>query len=184
MRQLELFFFILLINIVFSLPIFANEEIWLLIDTTKLNLEIKKGDKTLVVMKNIAIGRNGAGIKLREGDDVTPIGTYKITWVNEESIYRRFYGLDYPLISHADIALQKGLLKNEQYLKIVDAHRKDQLPLQNTMMGGNIGIHGLGAADEAIHKLLNWTHGCIALTNEQIDNLAPWISKGIRVEIK
>ena len=36
-------------------------------------------------MENISIGRNGAGFKQRRGDDVTPLGDYKIGWINEKS---------------------------------------------------------------------------------------------------
>lgn len=52
------------------------------------------------------------------------------------------------------------------------------------MIGGQIGIHGLGAGDKEIHKVFNWTHGCIALTNEQIDQLTRWVGKGTVVKVE
>ena len=58
-----------------------------------------------------------------------------------------------------------------------------QTPPQNTALGGYIGIHGLGNRDPAIHKKMNWTDGCIALTDEQIEQLAQWIDVGTRVVI-
>jgi lipoprotein-anchoring transpeptidase ErfK/SrfK len=47
-----------------------------------------------------------------------------------------------------------------------------------------IGIHGLGNGDPLIHEEFNWTDGCIALTNEEVDELASWIHLGTRVEVQ
>ena len=135
-------------------------------------------------MQNIAIGRNGAGFKHRVGDDVTPLGTFKIGWINKKSPFYRFYGFDYPSAEIADEALLSGLLSKKSHTRIINAHKKDKVPPQNTTIGGQIGIHGLGNADPFIHKTMNWTHGCIAITNEQVDKLERWIKKGIKVKVK
>lgn len=184
MRQLLLLGILLLGNTLFLAPVWADDEVWLLVDTKKLQLEVKQGDKTIAVMENVAIGRSGAGFKQRVGDDVTPIGTYKIGWINNKSPFYRFYGFDYPSIENADEALLSGLLSKKAHSAIITAHEKDKVPPQNTTIGGRIGIHGLGKADESIHKMMNWTHGCIALTNEQIDKLEQWIGKGMLVKVK
>ena len=155
-----------------------------MIDTKKSVLEVKKGNNTLLVMNNIAIGRNGAGFKQRVGDDITPIGTYRIGWINNKSPFHQFYGFNYPSVENANEALLSGLLSKEKHTAIINAHKKQQTPPQNTTIGGNIGIHGLGSANESIHQMMNWTHGCIALTNEQVKVLGRWIKKGTRVEIK
>ncbi len=160
------------------------EDIWLLIDTQKLQLEIKRGNKTIKVLSNIAIGRNGAGVKQKRGDDVTPLGEYKIAWINKHSPYYRFYGFDYPSVKDASLALQKGLINEKVYKKIIESHRNQQIPPQYTSLGGQIGIHGLGKADIHIHRFMNWTHGCIALTNKQIDLLSHWIKKGTVVKVR
>lgn len=162
----------------------ADEDIWLLIDTKQLNLQVKQGMNTLAVLDNIAIGRNGAGNKERLGDDITPLGTYRIGWVNHNSRYYKFYGFDYPSIENAVTAFENGTLDIVTYTTIVNAHKRRKVPPQNTPIGGRIGIHGLGAADEKIHSMLNWTHGCIALTNQQIDKLDQWLNKGVLVKIK
>lgn len=176
---------LLLLNY-FTFPAIAasNEEIWILIDTKKLNLEVKKGDKTVSIMNDIAIGRGGAGHKQRIGDDITPLGTYQIGWVNNKSPFHRFYGFNYPSIENANEALLGGSLSKQKYDAIINAHLQRKTPPQNTPIGGRIGIHGLGKADKSIHKMMNWTHGCIALTDEQVDRLGKWISKGTRVKIK
>ncbi|MGR9099622.1 MAG: L,D-transpeptidase family protein [Gammaproteobacteria bacterium] len=160
------------------------EDIWLLVDTESLVLEVKKGEKTVETFKNIAIGRSGAGHKRRAGDDTTPIGTYKIGWINLKSPYKRFYGFNYPSEEDASVALNNGVISRQIYDTIVSSHRRDQIPPQNTPLGGRIGIHGLGAGDERIHGIVNWTHGCVALTNEQLRRLDKWVSEGTVVKIK
>jgi murein L,D-transpeptidase YafK len=167
----------------YTVPL-EHQSVWLLIDTKKQQLEVKRGNETLKVFSNIAIGRNGAGFKNRRGDDITPIGEYKIGWVNEQSQFHVFYGLTYPSPENASDAFNKGLLSASEYQAIMYAHQHGQIPPQNTALGGQVGVHGLGIGDEKIHQVMNWTHGCIALTNTQIDELDQWIVEGMRVKIQ
>ena len=162
----------------------ADPDVWLLVNTQTLNMEVKKGDKTVAVMKNIAIGRNGAGEKTQRGDDITPLGNYRIGWINEKSTFRKFFGLTYPSIEDADSALKQGKIDTDTYDAIAKAHLSGEVPPQNTDLGGQIGIHGLGGASLSFHKSMNWTRGCIALTNDQIDQLSQWIEKGTLVTVK
>jgi len=163
---------------------FADQDVWLLVDTQKMSMEVKKGEKTVAVLENIAIGRNGAGEKNHRGDDVTPLGNYRIGWINEKSSFRKFFGLTYPNVENADNALKQGKIGLDTYESIARAHSAGQIPPQNTDLGGQIGIHGLGSANLSIHKSMNWTHGCIALTNDQIDRLSQWVEKGTLVTVK
>ncbi len=176
----------LLLVFVLSLVIGEGEaeDIWLLVDTRKMQLEVRQGDTVIMVFSDISIGRNGAGFKSHTGDDITPLGKYRIGWINNKSAYYRFFGFTYPSVDNAAMALKKGLIDRKIYNSIVNKHLANKVPPQNTALGGQIGIHGLGKADKRIHSLLNWTHGCIALTNEQIDRLTPWVHKGTRVNVK
>ena len=162
----------------------SSADIWLLIDTGKLTLEVKQGQETIETFSGIAIGRGGAGFKEFRGDDITPLGTYKIGWVNRKSHYHRFYGFDYPSPENVERAFADGLISRSVYSKITKAHQHQAVPPQSTPLGGQIGIHGLGRGDIKIHKTMNWTHGCVALTNEQIDRLDRWIKKGTVVKLK
>jgi len=164
--------------------VYAQPEIWLLVDTQAQTLEVKNGPYTLALFEDIAIGRRGAGFKQHRGDEVTPLGSYRIAWINNKSHFRRFFGIDYPSVDNAREALQRGLISIYEFQRIIAAHRHNEVPPQNTALGGRLGIHGLGRADERIHKMTNWTKGCVALTNEQIDLLASWIEKGTKVIIK
>jgi murein L,D-transpeptidase YafK len=149
-----------------------------------LELAIKKDNETITTLKNIAIGQEGAGQKLKRGDNITPVGHYRIAWINHHSPFYLFFGFDYPSIKDAFVALNKGLIDHKTYYRIVDSHVEGKIPPQNTVLGGQIGIHGLGKADIKIHQLMNWTQGCIALTNHQIDILSRWVEIGTRVEVK
>ncbi len=179
-------FIILVIFLIFifsPLSSFAENN-WILIDTQKLELSVKSGENTLSSFSNISIGRNGAGFKKRRGDDITPLGTYKIDWINRKSRYNLFYGFNYPSKENAHTALKKGLVNKQAYNDIINAHNHQQTPPQNTSLGGMIGIHGLGRGDKKIHEAMNWTHGCIALNNEQILILDKLIKENTIVVVK
>jgi len=183
-RLISLSSFLLLLYATTCIFAQASETVWILVDTTKLRLEVKRENKTLLVFNNIAIGQNGAGFKKHKGDDITPIGSYKIASINKKSRFHKFYAFDYPSIENANKALQDGFLKEESYNAILLAHKYKQAPSQDTQIGGHIGIHGLGRASNKVHKILNWTHGCIALTNEQVNKLDRWITIGTVVKVK
>lgn len=176
--------FVLLFFGFLSFVSYADDNVWLLVDTAARKLEVKKGDKTVDTLYKIAIGRGGAGFKSHRGDNITPMGTYRIGWIGEKSAFRRFFGLTYPSVEDAQTALRKGIINQFTYNRIADAHHYDEVPPQNTPLGGQIGIHGLGSADPKVHEIFDWTHGCIALTNAQIDRLYDWIDTGTVVKIK
>lgn len=176
--------FALLLSGLLSTTALAEKDIWLLVDTKAQNLSVNKGDKTLEVLENIAIGKNGAGVKEHIGDNVTPLGDYRIGWIDTKSAYQLFMGINYPSEGDARNALKKGLIKDHQYEAIAAAEDRGRIPPQNTPLGGRIGIHGLGRADPKIHSKMNWTKGCIALTNQQIMRLAHWVSPGTIIKIR
>ncbi len=173
----------------FTLCLFYNSiadeaDVWLLVDTKKQTLKVKRRFKTVDIFKNIAIGRGGAGDKQITGDDITPLGTYTISWINRKSGYYIFFGFDYPSVANAQKALKDGRINKRTYNEVLKAHKINKIPPQNTPLGGQIGIHGLGRGDIRIHRLTNWTHGCIALTNKQIDRLDRWVDEGTVVVIQ
>jgi murein L,D-transpeptidase YafK len=172
------------VSAVSSVPVNADSRIWLLVDTKAHKIEVKKGEFTIETLDGIAIGRKGAGLKGHRGDDITPYGNYRVGWVGEKSQFRKFFGLTYPSKQDAEIALKRGIISESDYYSIAAAEQYKQIPPQNTPLGGQIGIHGLGTADESVHHAFDWTHGCIALTNSQIDHLSQWLDTGTVVKIK
>jgi murein L,D-transpeptidase YafK len=159
-------------------------EPWLLVDTKAETLTVMTGTRPVEVFYNLAFGSHGVGFKSRRGDEVTPVGNFRVGWVNPNSRFKLFFGLDYPNREYADRAYQQGRIDASTYRRIVNALAMGKTPPQNTPLGGQIGIHGLGAGDPDIHKHFNWTSGCIALDNAQIERLSKWVQIGTRVEIR
>ena len=172
--------------IVFSLINYSAQahDIWIDVDTTKHTLAVMRGDTVQTIFENVAIGRYGTTWFKKTKDDKTPLGRFRIGWINENSRYYRFFGLDYPNRETAKRALEDSRITQKTWLSIIQAINNEKTPPQNTPLGGYIGIHGIGNGDPKVHDQFNWTNGCIALTNAQIDQLGEWIEPGIMVEIR
>jgi lipoprotein-anchoring transpeptidase ErfK/SrfK len=162
----------------------AASGVWLRVDTQDSTLTVMKGDKQQVVFKNVAIGRYGKTYYKKKGDHRTPLGRFTIAWIPRKSQYHRFLGLNYPDLERADRALVDGEITEAQWQAIRRASEAKIRPPQDTPLGGFIGIHGTGAGDPKIHGQYNWTSGCIALSNDQIDRLMSWVRVGTPVEIR
>lgn len=129
----------------------------------KRELYLLKDSKVLKVYK-IALGRNPIGHKKIEGDKKTPEGQYKIIAHNAGSSYYKSLRISYP---------------NEQDTK--EAAKLGKSP------GGDIMIHGLGRYFPSLgklHTLHDWTLGCIAVTNEEIDEIFACVKDGTPIEIR
>lgn len=160
--------------LLFSAPAWAQES-WILIDTDELKLSVMRGDEPVRVFENVSIGRNGAtGSKIYR-DQKTPLGSFRISRVKENSRYHLFFGIDYPDLLYARRAFEDGVINLEEFDSIRRAHENGVEPPASTPLGGFIGIHGVGDGDLAIHEEFNWTDGCIALNNDEVDELRKWI---------
>jgi murein L,D-transpeptidase YafK len=154
------------------------------IDTESDTLQVLRGDKVVRTYGNIAIGRYGQTYFKVRGDNKTPLGKFRIGWKNKKTRYHRFLGLTYPDLPAADRALVDGRINESQWQSIRRAAEAGEVPSQGTPLGGMIGIHGIGTGDREIHDEFNWTNGCVALTNEDIDELLQWVKIGTPVEIR
>jgi len=162
----------------------AAAEPWLLVDSEKGTLAVMDDGRTVRVFRHIAMGRGGVVAARRAGDGTTPRGEFRIAWVNPDSSYHLFFGLDYPGMTQAEEALSRRLIDPATYERIRRARDRGELPPQDTALGGYIGIHGIGAMNAGINPRYNWTQGCIALSDEEIDQLARWAGIGTRVVIR
>jgi len=158
---------------------------WLLVDTQALTLTVfSPENKVLTRFNNISIGSGGAAEIHHRGDETTPLGNFRVAWIDRHSRYGTFYGFDYPSEDIARRAYAEGSLSRTELDSIIKALRQHRIPPQNTSLGGRLGIHGIGRGDPAGHKALNWTDGCVALTNPQIRRLSHWVHVGTRVVIR
>jgi len=156
---------------------------WLLVDTGERTLSVMEGERAVRAFDNISIGRGGASRTRYLGGQETPLGTYRISSLREETRYHRFFGINYPSLQDALRAHAAGRISATDLAAIRAAQEQGREPPFSTPLGGNIGIHGLGAGDPDIHADFNWTDGCIAVTNEQADQLAEWVLLGMTVVI-
>ena len=157
---------------------------WLLIDTSLNKMVVMRGLKPVKAFENIAIGRGGASIDRTAGDQSTPIGTFSIAWIKDSERYHKFLGFSYPTLRDAELALENNRISTNTFNRIKIALEEGRLPPQDTELGGNLGIHGIGVGSREIHDSFNWTNGCIALTDEQLDELSKSVRIGTPVIIR
>lgn len=157
---------------------------WILIDSNKETISVMRNNKPKLIFHNISIGRNGITTDKIVNDEKTPIGKFKINRIKNNSQYKLFFGINYPTSSYAKQAYLSKKIDINTYSAISRALKNNGTPPQTTDLGGYLGIHGLGKADPEIHKQLNWTKGCVAITNKQIIKLRKYINIGTIVIIK
>ena len=112
----------------------------------------------------IALGGNPKGPKERQGDNKTPEGVYTIDARNGDSRYHLSLHISYP---------------NEK-----DKHRAGRLGVSP---GGDIMIHGIKNGYSWVgnsHTTYDWTNGCIAVTDEEMEEIYRLVPIGTVVEIK
>ena len=155
------------------------------VDKKKRVLTVREGERVRATFP-IALGRGGPGDKRKLGDRKTPVGTYRIVGVDNSTAFDTFLRLNYPNVKDAFYGLKSRLISRGEFDRIVTALRNNQVPPQNTRLGGAIGIHGLGEeTPEKVHiqNKLDWTQGCIALRNHDLHELRSFIDVGTRVVI-
>ncbi|WP_136067078.1 L,D-transpeptidase family protein [Modicisalibacter radicis] len=164
----------------------ANQRgaVWLLVDEASSTLRVYRGEREIERFHPISVGRRGVSQARLRGDMKTPAGEFRINWINRDSHFNIFLGLDYPNLDNARQALQSGVFSEVEFDRYLAYYRRHGAPPQDTVLGSNIGIHGLGKADPSIHEQFNWTEGCVAVTNAQIERLADLVQLGTRVIIR
>lgn len=126
------------------------------------------------------------GDKQRMGDRRTPEGEFYICTMNHSKRFYKFMGLSYPGMKHADFGLQNGLISPAEYSSIRGAIEGRMTPPWETRLGGAVGIHGRTLDAGNAHGQYvgtNWTDGCIALDNADIDEIYDVVSLGTPVTI-
>ncbi|MBK5942442.1 hypothetical protein CCR79_00920 [Halorhodospira halophila] len=161
-----------------------DDERWVLVDTDTYRITVFEGDRPFAHFENLAVGRYGTAETRRRGDRTTPLGKFRINRINEESQYHLFLGLNYPSLENARKARDDGTIDQEEYLDFLDDFARLGRPPQRTALGGHIGIHGVGDGDVRFHRHVNWTDGCVALEDDQVEALASLVGIGTRVYIR
>ena len=135
----------------------------ILVEKSARTLSVFRGSALLKTYK-VALGPNPKGHKQREGDGRTPEGVYSIDFRKRDSAFHRALHISYP-----------------------NAQDRQNARRRRVSPGGAIMIHGLPNGSAAVgkaHLLRDWTNGCIAVTNKEIEELWRLIPNGTRIEIK
>jgi murein L,D-transpeptidase YafK len=112
----------------------------------------------------ISLGRTPDGPKAQEGDNRTPEGTYSIDGRKSDSTYHRALHVSYP-----------------------NARDRDRAKTLGVAPGGDIMIHGIRNGFGwvgSLHRVVDWTRGCIAVTDAEIEEIWRVVPNGTSVEIR
>lgn len=127
------------------------------------SLQLLDGEKVIKTYK-VVLGRGGLAPKQRQGDHRTPEGLYEIDYRNKSSRFHLALHISYP---------------NQ-----VDRERARKLGVNP---GGDIMIHGitngLGWLG-SMHRIIDWTDGCIAVTDGEIEEIWSMVPDATPVEIR
>lgn len=157
-----------------NLPNLENPR--LVIKKVKRELQVFDGER-LVKTYSIVLGFAPKGDKETEGDGRTPEGEFYIFTKNDKSKFFLSLGVSYPNIEDAKRGLADNLISLEEHDQIIEAIENKKMPLQKTKLGGEIYIHGGGT-------ITDWTDGCTALRNEEMQELFDVIPVGTSVKIE
>jgi murein L,D-transpeptidase YafK len=133
---------------------------------------VVKHDRTLSLLRRgtiiktyrVALGGHPTGQKIQQGDERTPEGAYSLDWRSSRSQFHRAIHISYPNPSDVSRAKRLG----------VDP-------------GGDIMIHGLPPAwawSGRLHRAWDWTDGCIAVTNQELDEIWAAVPDGTTIDIR
>ena len=141
-------------------PAYADRVI---VEKARRQLHLLASGKVLRTYR-VALGRNPVGAKTQEGDGKTPEGIYVIDTRKKQSGYHRALHISYPSAADVDRAQRAGVKP-----------------------GGDIMIHGirngLGWVG-SLHRVTDWTLGCIAVTNQEIEEIWTAVPDGTPIELR
>ena len=171
--KLTIVFAVLILICAFAIYVYAHHNWNLLAAGTKIDrIVVKKSARQLSVFRNgnrikiyrIALGRRPLGAKQEEGDMKTPEGIYKIDGRNPQSSFHLALHISYPSDENDQRAAARGV-----------------------SAGYDIMIHGIQNGRGwigAFHRWSDWTAGCIAVTDEEIEELSRITPDGTIIEIR
>jgi len=112
----------------------------------------------------VALGGDPLGPKTRQGDHKTREGVYTLDSRNAHSQFYRSIHISYP-----------------------NARDRASARAQGVSPGGDVFVHGLPNIYRSLgssHRPKDWTDGCIAVTNEEIDEIWAAVTDGTPIEIR
>jgi len=140
-----------------------------IVDKSEYRLDVYK-NKELILSFPVELGRNPYDDKKMQGDCCTPEGKYKVDIkknIGNTNFYKAFL-IDYP---------------NSIDIREFRKWKQEGIIPSNARIGGMIEIHGHGSGKAGNKGGRNWTLGCIALSNKQMDELFKYVFTNTPVTI-
>ena len=137
----------------------------ILVEKAKRRIYLRNGDNVIKSYR-ISLGKNPVGAKVKSGDNKTPEGSYYIARHNPKSAFHLSLKISYP-----------------------NAEQQKAAEQGNYSAGGDIMIHGFPNKVPAWlfkfwHKTTDWTAGCIAVTNDEVEEIYNLVKDGTQITIK
>lgn len=146
-----------------------KDSVVLIVDKTRYVVQVYYRRKMVRAYKAV-FGPNPKANKCMEGDRCTPEGWFKISNKNPASKYNKFMLLNYP--------------NDSSYTRFNKLKTDGTIP-SGARIGGSVGIHGIWrGGDDMIEMGVGWTDGCVALKNNDVDELYKFVGVGTRVCIR
>lgn len=147
----------------------ADGEIYIVITKSSYELKVYDQDGWYATYP-VVFGSKSLDDKMVEGDRKTPEGVYHIASKRPHEKWDKMMLIDYPTKADLD--------------KFNQRKAKGLIP-KGAKIGGGIAIHGTWPHDDiAVDLYQNWTNGCIALKNEDVDELYDLLPVGTKVTIE
>ena len=154
--------YITLLVLVFAISAYAEVDL-VKVDKSEGKLYLLEGE-SIIKEYRVAFGANPKGHKQQEGDEKTPEGSYILDYKKEDSSFYRAMHISYPNKVDKENAKSRGVSP-----------------------GGFIMVHGqrnwFGWLS-FITQSFNWTNGCIALSNSEMDQFMALVKVGTKIEIE
>jgi murein L,D-transpeptidase YafK len=135
----------------------------IVVDKAEHRMALMRGGKVVRIYQ-VALGKGGPAPKVAEGDNRVPEGIYRVSERKADSQFHKAFRIGYPTAQQARAARALGINP-----------------------GSNIMIHGLPNGLGWIgswHRLRDWTAGCVAVTDDEIDHIWKLVPVGTIVEIR
>ena len=159
----------------------AVSNVWIRVSKRRKRVFLYRG-MDLVLEAHADFGYNAYSDKVRRGGEAerdhwrTPEGVFYVVRRNAQSEFYKAFVLNYPNAEDAARGYQDGLITRRERDAILRADKSSRMPPMTTDLGGMIEIHGGGTGYST-----NWTQGCVALQNEDLDTLWGWVQEGTPV---
>jgi len=152
--------------------IFRSEPtgtVYLVVDKSDYELKVYD-DEGWYATYPVVFGNKNLADKMMEGDRRTPEGNFKIISKKKHEKWHKMLMLDYP--------------NKDSWAKFNERKANGTIP-KSSKIGGGIAIHGTWPNDNiVVDDFTNWTNGCIALKNDDLDELETFLPIGTQVSIQ